>query len=293
MPSSTGKIGSASVTFRNYGPVTTTFSPAPSCTESNRYLIGLERRGSIEPQWRVQCSTTGHSGCIPPITTSTATDEDLIVTVGYHSPGLYCPSGWATSGLVSRDKGEAISYSGSAVPTTTMDSKSPDPYDYDYQAYLLAKALEPEETMVGSCPSSMTVDGKGGCQSLVPDYTPTFGCAPQIIWSFSTETSTRFTTVDGTTSKHITKDNVISTITTESTTTFDYSAKATYSAIEYFPVVTLVHRQADIDAAATSTSNGVSRMVPSPISAKVFDLSTFLIYFTVALILGAVIPLLQ
>ena len=88
------------------------------------------------------------------------------MTVGYHSPGLYCPSGWATSGLVSRDKGEAISYSGSAVPTTTMDSKSPDPYDYDYQAYLLAKALEPEETMVGSCPRYVNLRSSNEIEEL-------------------------------------------------------------------------------------------------------------------------------
>lgn len=137
----------------------------------------------------------------------------------------------------------------------------------------------------------MTADGKGGCQSLVPDYTPTFGCAPHVIWSFSTPTSTQLTTEDGVTSKQITKHNVLSTITTASTTTFDSADKATYSSIEYFPMVTLVHRQSDIDAAATSTSNTASRMMPLSTSTGGFGPATAALISAAALTLGVAIVL--
>lgn len=153
MPSTTGIIISDPVTFANYGPATTTFTQAPSCTESSRYLIGLEKSNTIESWWRVQCSTSGYSGCLPPTTTPTTTaEENFAATVGYHSPGLHCPAGWATFGLASRDKEGSINYSGSAIPTTTMKEKSSNPFDYDFKAYLLARALDPGETMVVCCP---------------------------------------------------------------------------------------------------------------------------------------------
>lgn len=47
-----------------------------------------------------------------------------------------------------------------------MDSKSPDPYDYDYQAYLLAKALEPEETMVVCCPRYVNLRSSNEIEEL-------------------------------------------------------------------------------------------------------------------------------
>lgn len=55
-------------------------------------------------------------------------------------------------GLALRGEGSSFSYSGSTIPTTTMDINLPDPFDYDYEAYLLAKALKPGETMVLCCP---------------------------------------------------------------------------------------------------------------------------------------------
>lgn len=148
-----------------------------------------------------------------------------------------------------------------------------------------------EERMLIHPHSSMTVDGKGGCQSLVPDYAPTFGCAPHITGSFSTTTSTQFTTIDDTTSRHITKHNVISTITTAPTTAFGSADEATYSGIEYFPMVSLVHRQSDIDAAATSTPNAALRMMPPSIFANGFGLGTAAMVSAAALTLVVAIVL--
>lgn len=151
MPTSTAHLFSGTVTFTNYGPLTTTFTPAPNCTGSDRYRIGRETNGSVSPVWMLQCSSTDYSGCIPPTSTATVWQNPGAIA-GYHSPGVYCPSGWATVGVASADKGGSIGYSGSAIPTTSLYSKLPNPYDYDYKGYLLAKALEPQETMVVCCP---------------------------------------------------------------------------------------------------------------------------------------------
>lgn len=139
--------------------------------------------------------------------------------------------------------------------------------------------------------SSMTVNGQGGCQSPVPDYTPTFGCLPEIVWHFSTKIPTHFGHIDSEASSHTTKTDVISTIFTATTTTFDSADQTSYSAVEYVPMVTLVHRQSDIDAAATSTSNAAVRMTPSSTFAGGLGVGTAAMISAAVLTLGVAIAL--
>jgi hypothetical protein len=170
-------------TFSNLGPITTTFTPAPSCTASGRAMIGylvehgeyLDLVYNAEPTSKIK-----FDGCTPspsPTTTTApkkpihftseeqysafvAHQVDWVNTGVYYSPGLHCPSDWETVGLVARDASSSLSSSGIYVPTTTTtstDTKTTDHYyypsiEYEYPASVLKGILEPKETMVACCP---------------------------------------------------------------------------------------------------------------------------------------------
>lgn len=134
--------------FSNYGPVTTTFTPAPSCTATDRLELGLVVGDYTQVQYSVSCSTTGDWDCVPPGTTTSAAsyDESLWVgTAGYYSPGLHCPSGWATVGMAARHD-SSLSTSGFLTTSTKKI-----PY-FEEPASLLASILEPSQTMALCCP---------------------------------------------------------------------------------------------------------------------------------------------
>lgn len=170
-------------TFTNLGPVTTTFTPAPSCTASDRVLLGyLNPTGNnlylayaTEPT-----STPDFKGCTPtpsPTTTDSVessvhitSDEQMSAFMAhridwrgfgaYYSPGLHCPSGWETMGTAARDASSSLSSSGVFVPTkasTSTQSYSTDDmyyymFNYEDPASVLKDLLEPKETMVACCP---------------------------------------------------------------------------------------------------------------------------------------------
>lgn len=165
-------------TFTNLGPITTTFTPAPSCTASNRIGLGYmdSLAGDLVIPYSVQCTSNLNyfSGCIPlptpTATTSSSQDHnDYPVSVtdeyaygAYYYPGLYCPSGWATVGLAARDAGGSLTSSGILVSTTPETTATTGTYSTGGlytetvirkdQASVLKGALEPEQTMVLCCP---------------------------------------------------------------------------------------------------------------------------------------------
>lgn len=176
-------VSSGWYTFTNLGPLTTTFTPAPICTASNR--IGL---GYIHPEdggavivLSAQCTSEFDyvTGCIPSTTTErtvtptptfTATSyedieeymESMVDWEGfgaYYSPGLYCPSGWATVGMAARDASSSLTSSGILVPTATTTTTKYSTDDFYYYmmnredpASVLKGILEPRQTMAMCCP---------------------------------------------------------------------------------------------------------------------------------------------
>jgi hypothetical protein len=85
---------------------------------------------------------------MPPGTTTSATwydEKEWVASVGYYSPGLYCPSGWETIGMAARD-GKSLSTSGFL---TTSVKKIP---SYEEPVTLLASLLEPSQTLALCCP---------------------------------------------------------------------------------------------------------------------------------------------
>lgn len=145
----TASVAGGYWTFSNYGPITTTFTPAPSCTATDRLTLAFIMDDMTQPQFQVGCPTsTSDWDCVPPGTTTSAVwydEKKWVALAGYYSPGLYCPSSWETIGMAAR--GEA-SLTTSGFLTTSEDKI---PY-YEEPVTLLASLLEPSQTLALCCP---------------------------------------------------------------------------------------------------------------------------------------------
>ncbi|KAJ5668424.1 uncharacterized protein N7477_006994 [Penicillium maclennaniae] len=252
MPLPTASVGGGWYTFENLGPATATFTPAPSCSATDRLQIGVIRSSYPEIGWNVQCTSTGYEGCLPPTTTATApattsTGYEEYWGVGaYYSPGLNCPVGWATVGLAARDANQTLSYSGIMAPTTTSTARY---HSRENDATILANVLEASETMALCCPSAMTADGIGGCYFAVPITHPLSAATYEI----SSVTETRY----GATSTFlIDVPEYGDTVTRTYSRVFYPKDKSRYTGISYVPMVTLVHHQTDIQPTATGNATG-------------------------------------
>ncbi|KAL4902347.1 hypothetical protein BDW74DRAFT_180852 [Aspergillus multicolor] len=138
-------------TFTNAGPLTTTFTPAPSCTSPDQMILGyITTRAAVTlcaADWLVQCTAPHHwgSACTPsgtPLPT-TPPPEDLDISTDlsyaqsreswdsvllygaantYFSPGVVCPMGWETVGVAARDGRGGRSEEGFLAATTTIST---------------------------------------------------------------------------------------------------------------------------------------------------------------------------
>ena len=105
------------ITFSNWGPITTTFTPPASCVTGTNNILVAYTIPSFDTAFDTQCSSIGGWDCIP-----TGTDSKAAITgtifdpnptgefqENYYSPGLYCPAGWATVGIAARDDKSSLS----------------------------------------------------------------------------------------------------------------------------------------------------------------------------------------
>ncbi|CEJ59314.1 hypothetical protein PMG11_07942 [Penicillium brasilianum] len=258
-------------TFTNYAPLTTTYTPAPSCTASDRLGLGYINHGYVYIEYGVQCtSDVILEDCLPTATaTATSfpeppTDDGWAGIGGYYSPGLYCPSGWETVGVAARDASSSLSSSGilSTTPVVTMSSSDPMSYYYatatwDDPATLLKNHLEPEQTMAVCCPSSFTPDAFGGCYSVVPDYKPTWGCQAYTGYNYDYGDVTETYTSGTFTTTFVGEEPTTTIYKTETQThTFNHGEKSDYSAISYLPMITLLHHESDLASASSASATG-------------------------------------
>ncbi|KAJ5214939.1 hypothetical protein N7468_010618 [Penicillium chermesinum] len=253
-------------TFFNNGPVTTTFTPAPTCLGTAEILLGTI--GSENPyiMYSVQCDTTSFPNCVPTATAtpSLAPEDDWSASVGsYYSPGLYCPSGWATVGQAGRDGDKPYTTSGAM----SWGAKDRTPY-FDYMPTLLAKNLQPSETVALCCPSGYTADILGGCYNTVPSYTPTQACAIDDTTIPVVGLSTAAITTDGTvTEKLATTRGLFTSQETYSVTWGSGARLADYlTPFHYVTAVTLIHHESDIPA--TSSAKDTSAGAPESTSSN-------------------------
>lgn len=113
--------------------------------------------------YQFDCDSEGNGDCIPEgesidslfQSLSTQRPDPTYQAFIYHSPGLHCPSGWATVGKAERDADGQITSSGPAYEAhlikleTVTTSVAPQVIP---PAQVFAEALDNEETVVLCCP---------------------------------------------------------------------------------------------------------------------------------------------
>ncbi|KAJ5511281.1 hypothetical protein N7453_003384 [Penicillium expansum] len=270
MPSITVSDGN---TFKNWGPVTTTFTAPASCSTAGDFLIGNTTDFPLY-DYATQCSTYGDYGCTPTGTFSPSLTIESNLTkmddnIPYYSPGLYCPSGWATVGVAARDGDKTTSLSGIlGVSTTTTTSDSWLDYlpKVGNPLTMLAELLDPGETLVMCCPSSMTADIRIGCYTNVSDIDVVTACY-RFINALDTSTLTKTYDVNGTTSTGLLVVTTAPQTVSIGTTIFGSSQLDELGGMTLLPMLSLVHHQSDLKATgtaeagsaeATSTSNSAT-----------------------------------
>ncbi|KAL3465112.1 hypothetical protein BJX64DRAFT_285974 [Aspergillus heterothallicus] len=179
MPTATATL---SWTITNWGPLTTSLSLPSAC--SSRVII----YATDEPFFGnyADCDN-GLFTCYPSPTDSAApsalSEARNTFTLGAQAPPVYspapsCPPGWKTVGAVGREDEDA-SVSRSGWFTVQYNSSEIDGEDVPQAGFqdVLASLLDPEETAVMCCPSSMTIhDETGGCRSTLEDYSISTAC---------------------------------------------------------------------------------------------------------------------
>lgn len=158
MPTVTQEYG-YSVT--NVGPLTTRFTPAPSCaTATSNVFFETMLGDSRELFGFPHCSAATREGCLPSGKEIDSLARQLFANphngnLIYYSPGLRCPSGWTTVGKITgggdgKPRTDATGvFSQSAMPTGDPGGGPANSYPR-VLAYI--DALAPSETLAWCCP---------------------------------------------------------------------------------------------------------------------------------------------
>ncbi|KAL6231576.1 hypothetical protein BDW75DRAFT_38719 [Aspergillus navahoensis] len=169
MPSGTSTLG---WTLANWGTLPATWTSS-SCTPSSVIYYAEDDDPDI-PELFESCPSTAFDTCLPEPTASDLVDDYLSNqrNVPYWSPGVNCPSGWESVGSAARPSDGDVTSSGlftvGAIPTGNWDIPDNDYVQLGFHDAFGA-LLDPSETAVACCPSSMTVGRNGICYSTLPD----------------------------------------------------------------------------------------------------------------------------
>ncbi|KAJ5624465.1 hypothetical protein N7510_000774 [Penicillium lagena] len=171
-------------TFTNLGPLTTTFTPPASCQSVDPLNVFIAQ-SSLPNVWLYEgscginsdywsCNPTGTITDLPSVT-SYDNHPSNVYQRYYYSPGLYCPSGWHEVGVASRDGTKPVNWTGIFGPATPLPTTDAF-FGFNSPANVLMQLLDPSETAVMCCPSSMTAQEPMGCYSTLSDYKFSTGC---------------------------------------------------------------------------------------------------------------------
>ncbi|KAJ0418203.1 hypothetical protein BJY00DRAFT_315098 [Aspergillus carlsbadensis] len=180
MPTATSTL---SWVITNWGPLTTPWA-LPSACSNQVWIYPTDEPLLGHP---AECDN-GLFPCLPEPTDSDAPSAlsaaRLTPTLGFHAPPIYspapaCPEGWKTVGAAGRDGDGPVSRSGwFTVPYESTLEEQPEGAELADAGFqdVLASLLDPSETAVMCCPSSMTVNNLGGCRSTLDDYSISTAC---------------------------------------------------------------------------------------------------------------------
>ncbi|KAL4974660.1 hypothetical protein BDW66DRAFT_81788 [Aspergillus desertorum] len=171
MPSGTSTLG---WTLANWGTLPATWTSS-SCTPSSVVYYAEDDDPDI-PELFESCPSITFDTCLPEPTDSALVEDYLSDqrNVPYWSPGVNCPSGWQSVGSAARPSdGDDVTSSGlftiGAIPTGNWDIPDNDYIQLGFHDAFGA-LLDPSETAVACCPSSMTVGRNGVCYSTLSNH---------------------------------------------------------------------------------------------------------------------------
>ncbi|KAL4894141.1 hypothetical protein BDV59DRAFT_200998 [Aspergillus ambiguus] len=240
--------------FTNWGPLTTTFTPPPSCTTSPEQVYLAESGTPEFVKLYVDCKPSPLS-CIPYGSKVPEVDKGPLSVggFGYESPGLYCPSGWTTAGTASR--------AGDGPVTTSLSfdlvlgkyiQYNEAPYYPLFEAFM--NVLQPSETVAMCCPSGMTPNPAAGCYSpITTPYPFSTGC--RVFLPHGDEATYTTDLVYGETT--VTRDFLdVEGTTPFSTMTISLQPSQTSSfvPVSVVPMVVFVHQPSDISKTDSESS---------------------------------------
>lgn len=160
MPTATSLSG---LSLTNNGPLTTTFTAPASCSTAAFETVLGEAAYPSFILWAAQCQWLPPADCNPSgsaIRSIISAAEGANPTAGmimvYHSPGLVCPSGWATVGAAAKLNPTSTSISGAFNQSNVIPTDSQAIGDavgfWEPALDIFMAALDPGETAVVCCP---------------------------------------------------------------------------------------------------------------------------------------------
>lgn len=154
MPTATSLSG---LSLLNIGPLTTTFTAPASCSTAYRTLIAPITDPALF-QWNVHCPWLPPVDCNPSgslvqslVSSAGGANPSAGMFIPYNSPGLICPSGWATVGAAAKPNPTSISISGAFNQSDAIPTGSGVTF-FEPQLDVFLAALDPGETAILCCP---------------------------------------------------------------------------------------------------------------------------------------------
>lgn len=144
------------LTFSNLGPLTTTFTAPSSCSTIDSGFTAVAYKQDVTAILYDTSCEVEYDGwdCYPegsaPSPTVTTVNLADTFKYTYFSPGIYCPSGWKTVGVASRDGDKPVTSSGAFANDTVIPTHIAGVFPN--AANVLMQALDPSETAVLCCP---------------------------------------------------------------------------------------------------------------------------------------------
>ncbi|KAF4495590.1 hypothetical protein FAGAP_8274 [Fusarium agapanthi] len=169
MPPATEYFG---ISVSNIGPLTTTYTPPPECTRATTdHLVYALESSLVYGFSSPDCVIDPYEKCLP----SGAAMDSIIKEYSnpksgqgihaFHSPGIHCPEGWTTAGLLAHGDKTGSAYR-SGVFTSTTSVNSSHPLQMGSDEWWL-KVLQPSETLAWCCQSGWASLPYGYCRSSI------------------------------------------------------------------------------------------------------------------------------
>ncbi|CAG1969209.1 unnamed protein product [Fusarium graminearum] len=170
MPTATEFFG---ITAHNLGPLTTTYTAPTSCATSVKNPVFVNATTPHHFLAEAGCNWASYGDCIPSGKEWESGEQQTSTffqhTSVYFSPGIYCPAGWKTVGLLAHAKDGKFSASGAlTTPVSTFDGY---PQGNVYHTDFWKNMLDESETLAYCCPSGYEANEHGGCVSILGPVT--------------------------------------------------------------------------------------------------------------------------